>query len=203
MVHRIEDGDVIKILPFIVNGIKKWGIEIKALFTKSGQVIYDDDTEYLKRLCDFNRTDYGKKFKFQKKLNLHTRYYFNALINGEIKVILIGRTIMNIIKENPDLINLYNDKHLFISKEDVSNVHFGLYNYSNTYIIDRKWHPKFISDKNWHKFIVDNQPDFITFIKGRNPFEMKNVLIEEFGRDIIDAFSSKERDQKLEQILIR
>lgn len=192
MVHRIEDGDIYKILPFIGDGVEKWGLEVFSISTKSGKFIHDDG-DLLKRIFALYRKNAG-----QIKHNYTTKFYFNVLINGEIKIAPFGRTIMKIIQDESGIFDINSNKHLHIVKEFIPS-HIGpLPNFDKSNIIEvDNW----TNREDWSQFIGKNQPDFFEFIKSKSPLKMREELIQELGHDYLGDILAEDRETKLETIL--
>jgi hypothetical protein len=192
MVHRIEDGDIYKILPFVTDGVEKWGLEVFSISTKSGKFIHDDG-DLLKRIFALYR-----KNADQIKHNYTTKYYFNVLINGEIKIAPFGRKIMKIIQDQSGIFDINSNKHLHIVKEFIPS-HIGpLASFDKSNIIEvDNWSNR----EDWSQFIGKNQPDFFEFIRSKSPLKMREELIQELGHDYLGDILSEDRETKLETIL--
>ncbi len=194
MIHKIEHDDVYKILPFLIDGNPKWGLEVSSIVTKSGKLLVYDDSNLLKRVYQLWRKEKG-----QNKINFSTRYCFNIYINGEIKAVSFGRSIMDIIMKNrPTIFDLDSNTHLRIHKEFIGS-HIGpLPDFSKSNIIEvEDWSDK----EDWYEFIQKNQPDYIGYIKSKNPIKMRSYLTEEFGHDYIGDIITKEREDKINKII--
>lgn len=193
MIHKIEHGDVYKILPFIIDGIPKWGFSYNSIITSNKTTVIDDG-ELLRKVYIRWREKNRKN-----KMNFSTRYSFNIYINGEIKILSIGRSLMDVIMSNrPSIFDLNTNTHLKIIKEFTSS-HIGplpVYDKSVTVEVEN-W-----SDgRDWLKYIGKNQPDFIEYIRSKNPIKMRNHLTEEFGYDYLSDIIAEERQRKLETII--
>jgi len=193
MIHRLENGDVCKILPFIIDGIPKWGLSYNSIITNNKTTVIDDGD--LLRKVYIRWREKNRK----NKMNFSTRYAFNIYINGEIKILSIGRSLMDIIMLNrPNIFDLDTNTHLKISKEFASS-HIGpLPVYDKSIPVEvENW-----SDgRDWLKYIGENQPDFIEYIRSKNPIKMRNHLTEEFGYDYLSDIIAEERQRKLETII--
>lgn len=198
MVHKLENGDKLKLLPFITHDNQvKWGYQHRCLFTKQGKSIYDVNG-YLSKA-------YFKHRNELKNLRLVTRYAFNVCIGGEIKVINVGKKIMDIISESDkNALNLESNNHLIIVKENVNTIMGPLPNYDKSYIGESEWNcpvDDINSGSDWLNYIKNNQPRFIEYIEENSEIKKRKELIEEFGFDIIAEYISEERERKLETIL--
>lgn len=197
--HKIEDGDEFKILPFIVDGVSKWGFNYNSIITNKIMVM--DDSELLRKVyIRWREKNKRVEYKFQgNKMNFSTRYAFNIYVNGEIRILNIGRSLMDIIMSNrPSIFDLNTNTHLKIIKEFTSS-HIGplaVYDKSSPVEVEN-W-----SDgRDWLKYIGENQPNFIEYIRSKNPIKMRNHLTEEFGYDYISDIIAEERENKLKTII--
>lgn len=193
MIHKIEHGDVYKILPFIVDGVPKWGFSYNSIIVNNKTTVIDDG-ELLRKVYIRWREKNRKN-----KMNFSTRYAFNIYVNGEIRILSIGRSLMDIIMSNrPSIFDLNTNTHLKIIKEFTSS-HIGplaVYDKSSPVEVEN-W-----SDgRDWLKYIGENQPNFIEYIRSKNPIKMRNHLTEEFGYDYLSDIIAEERENKLKTII--
>lgn len=205
MIHRLENGDNLKLLPFITQDNQvKWGYQYRCFVTKKRKSIYDVN-EYLSRA-------YFKHRNELKNLRLTTRYAFNVYIDDQIKVINVSKKLMDIITEsNKNALNLKSNNHLIIIKEDVSTTMGNYYsktiplaNYDKSYIGESKWNypiDDINSKSDWLNYIKGNQPKFIEYVEENSAVKKRKELIEEFGFDIISEYMSEDREKKLQEIL--
>jgi hypothetical protein len=193
MIHKIEHGDVYKILPFIINGVPKWGLCYNSIITGNKTTVTDDSD--LLRKVYFKWREKNRK----NKINFSTRYAFNIYTNGEIKIINIGRSLMDVIMKNrPDIFDLDSNTHLRIHKELVNSSIGPLPNFEKSNTIEvENWS----DNRDWYKFIQKNQPDFIEYIRSKNPIKMRSYLTEEFGHDYLGDIIAEEREKKLKTII--
>lgn len=204
MIHRLENGDVAKLLPIITEKNEiKFGLEFQTLVlnTKVRSKIYDTNG-YLKE-CYFK---YRNKSGFNNLKELSTRYAFNIYINGEIKTINIGRKLMDIItNSDKNSLDIRSDNHLIIVKNEVNTPIGPLPSFRNSYISNiPNWRPPvndINSKKEWISFIKNNQYDFIGHMNNNSVVNKRNLLKKGFGVDIISEFISEERENKLQEIL--
>lgn len=193
MIHKIEHGDVYKILPFIVDGVSKCGFSYNSIIVNNKTTVIDDG-ELLRKVYIRWREKNRKN-----KMNFSTRYAFNIYVNGEIRILSIGRSLMDIIMSNrPSIFDLNTNTHLKIIKEFTSS-HIGplaIYDKSSPVEVEN-W-----SDgRDWLKYIGENQPNFIEYIRSKNPIKMRNHLTEEFGYDYLSDIITEERENKLKTII--
>jgi hypothetical protein len=201
MIHKLENGDKLKILPFITSDGVKWGYKHKALVTKRGRTIYDING-YLSKAYMKYRND---NIPSLKPMRLVTRYAFNVYIDGEIKIINIGQKLMDIIVNSDKNALLLKDKnHLIIVKDDINTTMGPLPNYDKSHIAEYNWicPVNDIDSKfEWISYIKSNQPRFIEYVEENSEVNRRKELMDEFGFDIIAEFISEERERKLEKIL--
>jgi hypothetical protein len=193
MIHKIEHGDVYKILPFIIDGVPKWGLCYNSIITGNKTTV-TDDSELLRKVYIKWREKNRKN-----KINFSTRYAFNIYINSEIKILNIGWSLMDIIMKNrPTIFDLDSNTHLRIHKELANSSIGPLPNFEKSNTIEvENWS----DNRDWYEFIHKNQPDFIEYIKSKNPIKMRSYLTEEFGHDYLGDIIAEEREKKLKTII--
>ena len=190
-IHKLEDGDIIKILPMVMtNNEIIWIKEIT--FTHIDKKIIYDSKGYLRKI---SRHVWGTGG--HNKFPVSTRYFMNILIDGEIRVLNVGRTLYTLICNNPQVCNLSLDYHLNIVKEEKQG--FPIFDKSS--VIKHQWSQP-VSDINseeeWLSYIKSNQPDFDTHIEKNNIFNHKQLLIDHLGKDLLGELISEDRQKKLE-----
>jgi len=200
MIHKIEDGDLLKFVPRIdADGKPRWVTEIDcigATITKGSSVyptvIYDLEGKWARRLT-LEHSRRGGKSHYSKK------YFANILNkNGEIMVVHFSRTLMRIITENPQLMDLRSNWHLNIKME-----------VRNSYPIFDKSHPvesnwscpidDLNSQEEWMSFLKNNQPDFETLMKERDISNKRSEMNQIFG-DLMAEVISDDRNKKLDKL---
>jgi hypothetical protein len=139
-IHKVEDGDIIKILPFVdkdnnITWCKKYTCAVIRTGSTTRSIYDNSEKEYLRRI---SHTLYRKDGDV--KLPTGIRYAYNIYINGEIQIINLGLTLYNIIsttkKEALDLLQMDNN-HLYIVKEMIS----GFSSWSKSYFDEFEWTP--------------------------------------------------------------
>jgi hypothetical protein len=200
--HKLEDGDIIKILPMIdkndkISWIKKYDC---AFVGKS--TIYDySDKSYLKRISHKLRES-----KSSTKLQIATRHGMNIYIDGEIRILNVSKTLFEMITNNPKLLDIRGNHQLFVVKEEV-NAGGGQFfpDFKKSYVSEKSWTPP-VNDINskeeWYSYIKSNQPDFDTHIEKNNIFNQKQLLVNLLGTDMLSELISDDRQKKLDKILV-
>ena len=196
-IHKPQHGDIIKILPHInKNGSINWIRQFDCVGLNNeqkGHMIYDNsDKRYLKRISH-------QLFGTTKRLPVTTKYSLNVLIDGDISILNVGKSLMQIITDNPDLVNLKSNKHLVIQIEDVS----GYPSFDKSYVCDSEWTipvNDINSGEEWMVWIKNNQPDYDGWIESNNVFAKKAILESFVGRDILSELIIDDRDKKLKQL---
>ena len=121
MLYKIECGDEIKVFPFIENNKLVWGKQYDMVFTKTG-IVYDTNG-YLMKMVHYNRVN---SIKYSSSANVSRRTLIHAYINGESKLISIGKRLIDIMSDNRStLFDLRCNDHLHIVKEMIST-HNGM-----------------------------------------------------------------------------
>lgn len=195
-IHKLEDGDIIKLIPRIVDGkVVQWVTKVDILGYKTDagwNTVFDTESKWVSRIAiKFNSGN--------SKATRATKYYFNALTSkGEIKVIAVGRTLMNIITENSQLMDLKSNWHLNIKME-----------VKNSYPIFDKSHPvecdwfcpvDINSSEEWMDFITKNQPDLKSYFKQNDIYSKRSELMNYFGSDVIGQIIGEDRNKKLDKL---
>ena len=194
-IHKLEDGDIIKILPFIDKDNKITWCKSYSCAVINKQSIYDNsDKQYLRKISHTLYRNDG-----DKKLTVQIRYAYNIYIRGEIKIMNVSRTIQDIITNNPEVLDIRSNKHLNI----VGEMKSGFPSWEKSYIKDHNWTPP-ISDINskeeWYSFIKTNQPDFDNHIESNNIFVHKEKLVKYLGKDMLGDLISDDRQKKLDKL---
>jgi predicted RNA-binding protein Jag len=127
------------------------------------------------------------------------RFAYNVYIGGEIKIINVGRTIQDIITNNPEVLDIRSNKHLKI----VGEMKSGFPSFDKSHIEDHNWAPP-VSDmdskEEWYSYIKTNQPDFDNHIESNNIFVHKQKLVEFLGRDMLGHLMADDRQKKLDNL---
>ena len=191
IIHKLEHGDIIKILPMI--GDNNEIIPFKLLYAAHiNNTIIFDEKSYLKRisyLCNRGNV----------KLPISTRYYMNILVGNEIRLLHVGRTIFNLISSNPELLDIKSDYQLNIVKEEK----MGYPIYDKSSVIKSHWTPPvdINSESQWLNWIKSNQPDLTSYVNENSMFVHKQLLINHLGKDMLGELISEDRQKKLNQLV--
>lgn len=198
-IHKLEDGDIIKILPFIDKDDKITWCKSYSCAVIDKQSIYDNsDKQYLRRISHTLYRNDG-----DKKLPVQIRYAYNIYILGEIKIMNVSRTIQDIITTNPQVLDIRSNHQLFVVKDEVSAGGQFFPDWKKSYVSEKSWTPP-ISDINskeeWYSFIKTNQPDFDNHIESNNIFVHKEKLVKYLGKDMLGDLISDDRQKKLNKL---
>jgi hypothetical protein len=198
-IHKLEDGDIIKILPFIDKDDKITWCKSYSCAVIDKQSIYDNsDKQYLRRISHTLYRNDG-----DKKLPVQIRYAYNIYILGEIKIMNVSRTIQDIITTNPQVLDIRSNHQLFVVKDEVSAGGQFFPDWKKSYVSEKSWTPP-ISDINskeeWYSFIKTNQPDFDNHIESNNIFVHKEKLVKYLGKDMLGDLISDDRQKKLDKL---
>ena len=193
-IHKLEDGDIIKILPMIdknnkISWIKKY--DCVGLNTKT---FISDTKGYLRRISLMQS-------KSSINLPITTKYAMNIYIDGEIRILNVGRKLFQIITDNPKLCDIKGNHQIFVSMKEVSVVGGQVFpSYDNSYVLEKDWAPPvdINSEEEWLSYIKSNQPDFDTHLEKNSIFNHKQLLIDYLGKDMLSELISDDRQKKLE-----
>jgi len=189
-IHKLKDGDIIKILPTIEdnNGIT-WIKQLDIAYVNN-YIIYDCK-KYLRRI--------SRMLLPSSILPISTRYYMNILIDGEIRLLSLGRTLFDIISNNPEILQLKSDYQLNIVREQK----MGFSSFDKSIVVKSNWISP-VSDidsgEEWINWIKDNQPDFDSHIEKNSILNHKQLLTDYLGKDMLSDLISEDRQKKLEKL---
>ena len=197
-IHKLEDGDIIKILPMInkndeISWIKKY--DCVGLNTKT---FISDTKGYLKRISH-------KIKESHINLPISTRYAMNIYIDGEIRILSVTKTLFEMIMYNPKLWDIRGNHQIFVVKKEVSVGGGQVFpDWKKSYVSEKSWTPP-VNDINskdeWFSYIKSNQPDFDNHLEKSNIFNHKQLLINHLGKDMLGEFIADDREKKLDKIL--
>jgi hypothetical protein len=197
-IHKLEDGDIIKILPMInkndeISWIKKY--DCVGLNTKT---FISDTKGYLKRISH-------KIKESHINLPISTRYAMNIYIDGEIRILSVTKTLFEMIMDNPKLWDIRGNHQIFVVKKEVSVGGGQVFpDWKKSYVSEKSWTPP-VNDINskdeWFSYIKSNQPDFDNHLEKSNIFNHKQLLINHLGKDMLGEFIADDRENKLDKIL--
>jgi len=198
-IHKLEDGDIIKILPFIDKDDKITWCKEHSCAVIDKQSIYDNsDKQYLRRISHTLYRNDG-----DKKLPVQIRYAYNIYIRGEIKIMNVSRTIQDIITTSPQVLDIRSNHQLFVVKDEVSAAGQFFPDWKKSYVSQKSWTPP-VSDINskdeWYSYIKTNQPDFDNHIESNNIFVHKQKLVKYLGTDMLGDLISDDRQKKLDKL---
>ena len=95
--HKLEDGDIIKILPMIDKNDKiSWIKKYDCAFVGKSTIYDNTDKSYLKRISHKLRESNSST-----KLQIATRHGMNIYIDGEIRILNVSKTLFEMITNNP------------------------------------------------------------------------------------------------------
>lgn len=194
-IHKLEDGDIIKLIPRIIDGKVQWATKVDILSYKTDigfNTVFDTESKWASRIAiKFNSGN--------PKATRTTRYYFNTLTTkGEIKVIQVGRTLMEIIINNKQLMDLRSNCQLNI-KMEVKNS-YPIFDKSHPIEADWNCPVDMNSGEQWMEFITNNQPDLESYFKQNDIYSKRSELINYFGSDVIGQIIGDDRNKKLDKL---
>ncbi len=206
-IHKLEDGDIIKILPMIdkndkISWIKKYDCAFVGHFlTFRKSTIYDDsDKSYLKRISHKLRESNSSI-----KLPISTRYSMNIYIDGEIRILNVTKTLFEMIANNRNLLDIRGNHQLFVVKDEVRASGQVFPDWKKSYVSEKSWTSPVVdinSKEEWYSYIKSNQPDFDNHIEKNNIFNQKQLLVNLLETDMLAELISDDREKKLAKILV-
>jgi len=201
-IHKLEDGDIIKILPMINKNDKiSWIKQYECIGLNSKTFITDDSNNgYLKRISH-------KLRQSDSSINLpvSTKYAMNIYIDGEIRILNVGKKLFQMIIDNPKLWDIRGNHQIFVSIDEVSVSGQVFPSFDKSYVCEKSWTPP-VNDINsqdeWVSWIKSNQPDFDNHIEKNSIFTHKQLLIDYLGKDMLSELIADDRQTKLDKILV-
>lgn len=198
-IHKLEDGDIIKILPMIDKNNKITWIKQYDCVGLNTKTFISDTKGYLKRISHNLR-----KSNSSINLPISTKYAMNIYIDGEIRILNVGRTLFQIITDNPNLLDIRGNHQLFVVKKEVSAGGGQVFpSFDHSYVSEKSWTPPVVdinSKEEWYSYIKSNQPDFDTHIEKNNIFNQKQLLVNLLGTDMLAELISDDRQTKLDKL---
>jgi hypothetical protein len=198
-IHKLEDGDIIKILPMIDKSDKITWIKQYDCVGLNTKTFISDTKGYLKRISHNLR-----KSNSSINLPISTKYAMNIYIDGEIRILNVGRTLFQIITDNPNLLDIRGNHQLFVVKKEVSAGGGQVFpSFDHSYVSEKSWTPPVVdinSKEEWYSYIKSNQPDFDTHLERNNIFVHKQLLISHLGKDMLSELISDDREKKLDKL---
>lgn len=202
IMHKLKDGDIVKILPIVKKTGEFSPIEELKFFYIGGKLIYDTKESHLRialRKKCMNQTIYGKPLKSQI-----TRFALCIYHEGEIKFTSVCKKIKD------KLINGYkfdprNNYQLKVDIEMVTSSIGYLQSFDKSEIIQQEWDKPNIDINNqeaWFEWLRNNQPFYIEdYVEKNNVFNKIDILKKEGLSDYIYEIITENRDKKINQLL--
>ena len=194
-IHKLEDGDIIKILPMVDKNDKiSWTKQYDCVGLNTKTFI-SDTKGYLRRISLMQSNS-------SIKLPITTRYAMNIYIDGEIRILNVGRKLFQMITNNPKLWDIRGNHQIFVSMKEVSVGGGQVFpSFDGSCVLEKDWTTP-VSDINseeeWLSYIKSNQPDFDTHLEKNSIFNHKQLLIDYLGKDMLGELISDDRQKKLE-----
>ena len=203
-IHKLEDGDVIKILPMIDKNDKiTWIKQYDCAFVGTSTIYDNSGKSYLKRISHKLR-DSKLIHHSSTKLQIATRHGMNIYIDGEIRILNVSKTLFEMITNNPNLLDIRGNHQLFVVKKEVSAGGGQVFpSFDHSYVSEKSWTPPVVdinSKEEWYSYIKSNQPDFDTHIEKNNIFSQKQLLVNLLGTDMLAELISDDREKKLDKL---
>ena len=200
-IHKLEDGDVIKILPMIDKNDKISWIKPYDCAFFDMKIVYDDtDKSYLRRISHKLRESNSIT-----KPPITKRYGMNIYVDGEIRILNVTKTLFEMIKNNKDLLDIRGNHQLFVVKDEVRASGQVFPDWKKSYVSEKSWTSPVVdinSKEEWYSYIKLNQPDFDSHIEKNNIFNQKQLLVNLLGTDMLSELISDDREKKLDKILV-
>jgi len=195
---KLEDGMELKIVPIIrKDGSHSITIPISCLYYEEHKnssnfkkVVYDEGN-YINKLYQHARIN-------NYKINQSIKNIIFTWHEGELKMMLIGKSILTIIiNEFQNTYNFTENRHLKIVQELVNSPIGPLPDYKKSHFIDKDWIKPTERKDEWVKILKNNDID--DFLKENGVLDNLNSLNKEFNNFFSDLISEG-RNKKLEEL---
>jgi hypothetical protein len=193
MILKIEDGQVLKIMPIIrKDGSYCFFIPVSCIYVDN-KMIYDEG-DYLNKLYS-NYRDSNLRINYTKK------YLLSVWHDNQLKMITVSKSIHDIIIEelSKGSYDFRNDKHLKIISKEVKTAIGPLSDYKLSHFIDLDWNKPVDSKEEWTDFIKNNQFEFDEFLKLKGVMYNLTFLNSKF-ENFFSFLISDMRDKKLKEL---
>ncbi len=202
MIYKPQNNDIVKILPILKKDNKFEIVKSVTSVFIDNRVIYDlSGKDYLRRMILSSK-------KSGNNIQWSLRHIFCVYINGEVKYLITGKSLLDLIYDATSRYDIRDNKHLHIKVRyiDVDGISQKLPSYDKSFITYHDWE-KPIDD-------IDDQPKWIEWIKNNQPGYLddyldkmcmtKNIdlLKREYGEHFLSEIISEDRNKKIEDILI-
>lgn len=195
---KLEDGMELKIVPIIrKDGSHTFTIPVTCLYYEEHKnssnfkkVVYDEGN-YINKLYQHARIN-------NYKINQSIKNIIFTWHEGELKMMLIGKSILTIIiNEFQNTYNFTENRHLKIVQELVNSPIGTLPDYKKSHFIDKDWIKPTEEKDEWVKILKNNDID--DFLKENGVLANLNSLNKEFNNFFSDLISEG-RNKKLEEL---
>ncbi len=195
---KLEDGMELKIVPIIrKDGSNTFTIPVTCLYYEEHKnssnfkkVVYDEGN-YINKLYQHARIN-------NYKINQSVKNIIFTWHEGELKMMLIGKSILTIIiNEFQNTYNFTENRHLKIVQELVNSPIGTLPDYKKSHFIDKDWIKPTEEKGEWVKILKNNDID--DFLKENGVLANLNSLNKEFNNFFSDLISEG-RNKKLEEL---
>lgn len=194
--YKIEDGDVLKILPIL----KKDGSFIPFINVNNiyigGKLVSEVSGDYLTKLKNF----YFFNEEFKNRNVIYTnKKYFCIYKDNKIDYISVGRRIFDIVSEN----------YKFDPRDDLQlkvkiSIILGFPNYDKSYIFSEEWKKPPIninSQDEWKNWYINNQSIYLEDEIDKNNYIYNMDILRKEYPEYVAYTTSETRDKKLESLL--
>lgn len=195
---KLEDGMELKIVPIIrKDGSHTFTIPVTCLYYEEHKnssnfkkVVYDEGN-YINKLYQHARIN-------NYKINQSIKNIIFTWHEGELKMMLIGKSILTIIiNEFQNTYNFTENRHLKIVQELVNSPIGTLPDYKKSHFIDKDWIKPTEEKDEWVKILKNNDID--DFLIKNGVLANLNSLNKEFNNFFSDLISEG-RNKKLEEL---
>lgn len=195
---KLEDGMELKIVPIIrKDGSHTFTIPVTCLYYEEHKnssnfkkVVYDEGN-YINKLYQHARIN-------NYKINQSIKNIIFTWHEGELKMMLIGKSILTIIiNEFQNTYNFTENRHLKIVQELVNSPIGPLPDYKKSHFIDKDWIKPTEEKGGWVKILKNNDID--DFLIKNGVLDNLNSLNKEFNNFFSDLISEG-RNKKLEEL---
>ena len=195
--HKLEHGDIIKILPLVTSD-------------NTIHHILGTSALYIRNRWIYDTKGYLDKLYFSKKgsgieaaLSISRKFWCAALINNEVKFISFGRTIRDILHNeyNRDKQWFMNNKQLLININTKQIGSMQLPAYDGSIFIEKEWDIPVNDMSEWKDWIKQNQPFYLDKFFEKNGVMANYDILNKTYDNRLSEIISEIRDNKINNLI--
>jgi hypothetical protein len=182
-VYKLENGDSLHLCKVIYdnqefNYVKLLGAYITSV-SDGLYILGDGQDVILKKFIEYLNSPENKL----KSKNVFQKYILGVIINNEPQMILVGKTLFDLVKDVDDISNVKLNIHIS------TTMRFNLQDYSKSSI-------EILPTNNTSTLVVDS------YFKGKDILSNRYKISEILKKDVVGEILSNLRDDRLNQLFL-